>query len=249
MIYNLALLGNPVEHSNSPEIHSQFLKATNRKGSYSLIKIETPELHDSIQRLRKLGFCGVNLTIPHKQEALKVATQISQEAKLIGATNTLKFVDNGEIFADNTDWLGFRDSIWTAKWENTKEATIVGVGGSARAVMLALLKQDVENINLLIRETPSSFQNSEDLKNMVVALEKRCKIKVELLNEPEKVKLLIKNTDLLINTTPVGMHGISEGQSPISKGLIETIQNRNCLVYDLIYNPAETELLQLANKQ
>ena len=137
-IYNLALLGYPVGHSLSPQIHQEFFRQTNLKGGYLCLKTESEQLAQNIHYLQELGFKGVNLTIPHKETGLKLAHKTSSMASLIGAANTLVFQADKTIYAENTDWLGFLHSLPSDVKQNSQKAIILGAGGSARAVVAAL---------------------------------------------------------------------------------------------------------------
>ncbi|MDX1920126.1 MAG: shikimate dehydrogenase [Candidatus Caenarcaniphilales bacterium] len=247
VIYNLALLGDPVEHSLSPEIHSRFFKTTALKGGYLCLETKPADLEKTIKALQQLFFTGVNLTIPHKQAGLKIANSCSKEAELIGSANTLCFNKDFLIHAENTDWKGFYESLPTSVKENTKKASIVGVGGSARAVTVAILKlKNILEISLLIRDSESSRNNAYEIRELVKKINSKVEVKIEDINAKTSSS---KDLDLLINTTPIGMHGMEEGRSPVKELFIESIKNKNCYFYDLIYNPTETEFMRVARER
>lgn len=247
-MYNLALIGNPVEHSKSPAIHQEFLKQYNLKGSYICIKATKEELLNKITALQTLGFQGCNITVPHKENTLEldIITQTSQAVDLIGATNTLIFssTDN-TIQADNTDYLGFWESINSQYQQNIKQACIIGAGGSARAVTMALLSfAPVKEILLYVQNRASSIDKAEKLIQdfAELAQERNCKLTITI----ELTQDTIKEINLLVNTSPIGMAHHSEGQTPIASQELDYIINKKCLVYDLVYTPEQTELLKLA---
>jgi shikimate dehydrogenase len=245
MIYNLALLGNPVEHSLSPQIHNKFFQKVGLKGGYLCIQTPSEKLLKSIRDLQDLGFRGANLTIPHKEDALEMADWVSAEAQLIGATNTLIFESNNVLRAENTDWIGFLESLPERVKINTKHAALLGAGGSAKAVLVALLKLNVQKIYVLVRSAESSVAKAQGLYKIVQQLKPKVQFYVDDLYNPKEN---YETLDLIINTTPVGMHGHSDGKCPVDKNFLQEITKANCHFYDLVYNPAQTPFLSLAEE-
>lgn len=241
MIYNLALLGDPVEHSLSPQIHQIFFETSGLKGGYLCFHTAPNNLPQTIKHLQELNFSGVNLTIPHKQAGLQIANEASEEAKLIGACNTLLFNKDRSIKAENTDWIGFLQSLPDNVRQPSKKAIILGAGGSARAIAMALNKLQIPEIILLVRETSTSQTNAQSIIQTFSS--QSSKFSIGSIEAPNEV---IANADLIINTTPIGMHGSDEEQSPLPEACFKNIQNPNCYFYDLIYNPAETQFMWLA---
>lgn len=244
MIYNLALLGDPVEHSLSPQIHHKFFEASGLKGGYLCIHTAPANLPQTIKHLKELNFSGVNLTIPHKQAGLQIANEASEEAKLIGACNTLLFNKDKSIKAENTDWIGFLQSLPENTRQQSKKAVILGAGGSARAIAMALNKLQIPEIILLVRETSTSQTSAQSIVQNFSS--ESCEFSIGSIEAPNEV---IVNADLIINTTPIGMHGSDEKQSPLPEACFKNIQNSNCYFYDLIYNPTETQLMRLAKER
>ena len=139
-----AVLGNPISHSKSPRMHNYWLKQRNINGYYIPIKVEVEDFERTIRSLMNMGFSGVNVTIPHKVSALKIADESSSIAKYIGAANTLIFTKEKEIYADNTDAFGFLNNIRCKypSWNPKKGTSVVlGAGGASRAVIAALLSE------------------------------------------------------------------------------------------------------------
>lgn len=248
-MYNLALIGNPVEHSKSPAIHTEFLRQSNLKGAYICIQSTKEDLLNKITSLQTLGFRGCNITVPHKENILEldIITKASQAVSLIKATNTLIFNKNNTITADNTDYLGFWESINKPEQKNIKKACIIGAGGSARAVTMALLSfAPVQEIIFYIQNRASSIDKAKRLIQdfQEFAQEKNCKLTI--ITEFNNI---IGDINLLVNTSPIGMAHHSEDQSPVTSQELGYINNTNCLVYDLVYTPEETELLKLAKNK
>ncbi|MDJ0625316.1 MAG: shikimate dehydrogenase [Candidatus Caenarcaniphilales bacterium] len=243
LIYNLALLGFPVEHSLSPDIHNEFLRKKQLKGGYLCIETTPEKFTSNIDSLQQLNFKGVNLTIPHKQLGIEVADDYSEETRLIGASNTLVFREDKTIFAENTDWIGFLQSLPKFIKSSVKKVAIIGAGGSARAIITALLKLNVIEINLFIRSSKSSHKNAFEIRSMIEQQNKGISILVENIDNSTHSGL---DFDLVVNTTPIGMSGMEVTKSPFPDKFFELIKNPNCYFYDLIYNPAETRFLKLA---
>ncbi len=239
MLYNFALLGDPVSHSLSPQIHAKFFAKASLKGGYVCVHTPPEKLSENIQHLQALGFRGVNLTIPHKEAGLKLASEATDEATKIGACNTLIFEPDGKIIADNTDWIGFLSSLPQKVQQESKEVLMLGAGGSARAVMMALVKMDSQKIYLQVRQAQSSLAKAQNIQKDFPELN------IQVVHSATEVKAL-KTLDLIINTTPLGMSGKDENQNPLDKQALESIKNANCYFYDLVYNPAETVFLKEA---
>ena len=106
-----AVLGNPISHSKSPRMHNYWLKQNKLNGYYIPIKVELEDFEETIRALVCMGFSGVNVTIPHKLSALKIADESSKTAQYIGAANTLTFTKENTIYTDNTDSYGFINNI------------------------------------------------------------------------------------------------------------------------------------------
>jgi shikimate dehydrogenase len=143
------VIGSPVAHSKSPRLHMHWLKAHGLPGHYIPMDVATDDLETALRTLPRLGFVGVNVTIPHKEAVMKIADLITDRAALIGAANTLIFRKDGKIHADNTDGYGFIENLkqnapdWAPK---SGPAAVLGAGGAARAVISSLLEVGVPEI-------------------------------------------------------------------------------------------------------
>ena len=145
----VAVLGSPISHSKSPLLHGYWLDRYGIKGYYIPVDVASPDLNQVLRALPKMGFVGANVTIPHKESILSFADQISDRASLIGAANTLSFMEGGKIYADNTDGVGFMENIrqnapsWSPK---DGPAMVLGAGGGARAVVASLLESGAPEV-------------------------------------------------------------------------------------------------------
>lgn len=215
------LLGEKLGHSISPQIHSLIFQQLNIKGYYHLFEVKKENLKDAVLGFKALGLKGVNVTIPYKIEVMKYLDCISQEAEKIGAVNTIGFKDN-KMIGYNTDYYGFGMMLdkFNVQLEN-KKVVILGTGGAANSVIQYVLDNNVKDIAIVTRDLS---RVKEDFK------------KFNLINYNE-INLL-KEQDIIINCTPVGMYPNVES-CPIDK---KEISKFNTAV-DLIYNPGETKFL------
>ena len=229
-----AVLGNPISHSKSPRMHNYWLKQNKLNGYYIPIKVELADFEQTIRTLMKMGFSGVNVTIPHKLLALKIADESSSIAQYIGAANTLTFTKENKIYADNTDAYGFINNIKSKypNWNPKKGVSVVlGAGGASRAVIAALLSEGSKQIMELNRTIEKAEVLKKDYGN---------KITVESWENINEVLASSKN---IINTTSLGMN--DETFIPINP---EAIPEKS-LVSDLVYTPLETNLLKIAKNR
>ena len=214
------LLGEKLSHSLSPQIHSDLLKLMNKEGAYKLFEVEKEKLKDFSEALKLLKIKGCNVTIPYKKDIMEYVDEISNEAKKIGAINTI-YLNDGKLYGYNTDYFGFGYMLKISNIDvKDKIAVILGNGGASRAVLHYLLDNHAKEVYIVSRNPKKEEFN---LTN------------VNIINY-EELKSLKGN--ILINSTPVGMYP-STGASPVTKDIVD---NFDALV-DLIYNPMETEFL------
>ncbi len=235
----LGVIGYPLAHSLSPTMHNTALKFKNIEGSY--VVLETPEdkLADTIEYMKKQKFRGFNVTIPYKVDIIKFIDEIDNLAKITGAVNAVVISDDGKLKGYNTDISGFINAIPKEKLDNLsgKKATVLGTGGAARAICSALLNADINDLTLYARAPAKG----EDLKEILMSNFVGANISIKQLEE----NIDLSDIAILVNTTPVGMYGKSEGQSPVSESSIATLPV-NAIVYDIIYRPKTTKLLEYA---
>ena len=229
-----AVLGHPINHSRSPKLHNYWLSLFNIDGYYIPLDIDPRNFENSIRALSGLGFVGANVTIPYKEKVLKIADKISDRAAIIGAANTLTFLQDGRIYADNTDGYGFLQNIkckyndWTAG-EGT--SVVFGAGGASRAILGALIEDGANDVILANRTRSRADQLRSDFG---------AKIKVV---DWMKVQNYLSDASTVINATSLGMDGKAELPIPL-QGL-----KKNTLVTDIVYTPLNTPLLENAAKR
>ena len=227
------VIGAPIAHSKSPKLHAHWLYKTDLPGHYVPLHIEPNDLEQTLKTLPKLGFVGLNVTVPHKEEVMRYVDVVTDRATLIGAANTLIFRPDGKIKADNTDGFGFIKNLTTGApdWNpDAGPALVLGSGGAARAVIAALLEAGVREI-LLTNRTRARAENLKDIFGP----------KVKIIDWIDAGNA-IDDAALLINTTSLGMQGKPELRVPLD-GL-----KRDTVVTDLVYAPLKTGLLSVAEE-
>jgi len=228
-----AVIGHPVNHSRSPRMHNFWLAHFGLEGYYIPLDIDPKKFERSIRNLPELGLVGANITIPYKEKVLKIADKISDRAALVGAANTLTFLPNGGIYADNTDGYGFLQNIKSKykDWSAREGISVVfGAGGASRAILAALIEDGASDIILANRTRSRADQLRSDFG---------AKIKVV---EWMKIQNYLSEASTIINTTSLGMVGKTDLPIPLSA------LKKNTLVTDIVYTPIETHLLATAAK-
>ena len=236
----LALIGNPISHSLSPIMQNAAIQYLGLDLIYIAIPCKNKDLEIVVNALKKMNCKGVNITIPFKQKVFNYCSEISTVAKKVKAINTLKLKDNKTWSGTNTDIDGF---IYPLKKLNLikKTSIVLGTGGAARAVIQGLINLKYSKITIISRNKNSLNKLISNYKN---------DIKIEgLLSTDNEIDNLIQKTDLIVNTTPVGMsNSANDDELPFGKSFWNTI-NSNTIVYDLIYNPSPTPFLKFCDKK
>jgi shikimate dehydrogenase len=228
------LMGWPVMHSRSPQIHNYWLRQHGLAGTYVPLAIKVEGLRAALRALPALGFSGCNLTIPHKVAALDIVDRVDPLARRIGAVNTIVVAPDGSLDGQNTDAFGYVESIREALpgWRaDAGPIVVVGAGGGARAVLVSLIDQGAREIRLVNR-TPARAQ--------ALAQELGGAIKPLAWGERQ---VALDGAVMLINTTSQGM----VGEPPLELALDNLPQT--ALVSDIVYIPRETPLLAAARKR
>ena len=236
----LALIGNPVSHSLSPIMQNAAIQYLGLDLIYMAIPCKNEDLEIVVNSIKKMNCIGLNITIPFKQKVFDMCSEISPVAKKVKAINTLKLNDNKDWIGTNTDIDGF---IYPLKNLNLikKSSLILGSGGAARSVIQGLIKLKLSKITIISRNKSSLNELITNFKN---------DIEIEgLLSTNNEINNLIQETDLIINTTPVGMSNtINNDEIPFGKNFWDSI-NSKTIVYDLIYNPSPTPFLKFCDKK
>jgi len=231
-----ALIGDPVEHSLSPAMHNAAFKHLDLDYVYLAFKVRREELRDAVNGVKALKIHGLNVTKPLKVEITTLLDRLDESALNIGAVNTVLRIGD-KLIGYNTDCIGALEALREAGVNlESMKAVILGAGGAARAVAFAVAPK-VKELVILNRTVTKAESLSRDLK-------RRLGVDVRFggLSEVEKEEEL-KDADLLINATSVGMKP-NENLSPVSPNLLKP----DLTVFDLVYNPIETKLLKDAKK-
>jgi len=227
------VIGDPIAHSLSPRLHGHWLQRYGLRGHYVPLHITHDDLANALATLPRMGFAGVNVTIPHKEYVLSLADVVTDRAALIGAANTLTFLANGQIQADNTDGLGFIANIrqnlpgWTA---SSGPALVLGSGGAAKAIVSALISDGAPVVYVANR----TRARADGLRDQFGA-------RVEP-RDWTQIPDLVGAAALIVNTTSLGM----EGKPPLNIDLSRL--SPPTVVTDIVYAPLKTELLAHAEQ-
>ncbi|MDD3985692.1 MAG: shikimate dehydrogenase [Methanobacterium sp.] len=231
------IIGDPIEHTFSPVMHNAAFKKLDMNNIYVPFNVKAEELEDAISGAYALGIRGLNITIPHKTEVIKYLDYLDIAAGLIGAVNTIEFGKNG-IVGHNTDGIGAVRAINEISSVKNKSIMILGAGGAARAIAFQILLSGAKNLIISNRTIEKASELRDDL---IEKLEPDVQI-IDLDHDNLKIKL--KDTDILINTTPIGMYPHTN-KKPL---LTADMMHENMVVNDIVYNPLKTGLLNEAEK-
>lgn len=235
----LGVIGNPIEHSLSPVMHNAAIAKLKLDYVYLPFPIKAEDLPAAIAGFSAIGLTGFSVTIPHKQAIIPLLTEVSPIAKAIGAVNTVWRTETGWS-GTNTDVEGFLSPLksYNQNWHQTT-ALILGCGGAARAVVAGCAQLNCGKIQVVGRDIQKlkAFQNSWQNSELAVNLS---------VHDWQELPDLIGESNLLVNTTPVGMYPHVD-ESPVSVELMEKLPE-NSIAYDLIYTPNPTKFLQIAKE-
>ena len=225
------ICGHPVAHSRSPLIHGHWLAGYGVDGSYERIDVAPERFSEFAATLNAQGYCGGNVTIPHKEAAFALATRHDTDANAIGAVNTLWF-ERGTLVGGNTDSYGFCANLddRLAGWRDCGSALVLGAGGAARAVVHALATAGIRRI-VIVNRTETRAEALAAAFPPAVSAPWR------------DLPALLASTDLLVNTTAIGMDGNDE--NPI---VLDDMPD-SALVTDIVYVPLVTPLLAAAEQR
>jgi len=236
----IGIIGKNIENSLSPLIHNQIIFKYSLNFCYLPFKVTENDLSQAIQGIKALNIRGVNITFPYKEKVIEFLDELEESARRIGAVNTI--VNNkGILTGYNTDVIGFKKSLQEdGKFIiKKKKAVIFGAGGAARAVVYALLEEEIEEICIFNR----TLEKAKKIKQNLLPFFPRSNINIFPL-EKEKLKDKIEEAPLLVNTTSLGMPPKIDN-TPLPD---EKLFHPNLLVYDLIYHPAKTLFLRQAER-
>lgn len=224
------VLGWPVAHSKSPRLHGFWLRRHGIDGTYIPLPVTAEAFPAAVRALAALSFRGANVTIPHKQAAFAVCDEVGDHARRLGAVNTLIFA-GGRVRGENTDGWGFLTHLRETRpgWSPASApAVVLGAGGAARAVVVALLDAGVPSVTVVNRTPAKAAALASALGGAVTA------------TGWDRLPAALADAGLLVNTTSLGM----TGHPPLAIDLAPL--PREAVVYDIVYRPLETGLLAVA---
>lgn len=230
----VGLIGEPVEHSFSPPMHNEAFKTLGLDYVYVPFNVSPNNLKSAIEGANSLNIQGLNVTIPHKINVINYLNELDPIAELIGAVNTIDFKN---LKGYNTDGIGCIRAIEEVTKIKDKNIVVAGAGGAARAIVFYLAKYGAEEVNILNR----NLKKAENLANDLLASNLISNVNSSDISEISK---FISDADILIDTTPIGMHP-NVSDEPIVKA---ADIHEELIVNDIVYNPNETVLLKEAIK-
>lgn len=233
-----AVVANPIKHSISPFIHNSAFEATNTNGVYLAWEVDATELAETVANIRRYQMYGINLSMPYKEQVIPYLDQLSEEACLIGAVNTVVNRE-GTLIGYNTDGKGFFKSLPSFKISR-KRLVLLGAGGAAKAILAQAILDGVSQISVFVRSS-----SMEKTRPYLEKIQNATGFRVDLfaLEDIQELQDSITQADLLVNATSVGMDGSSQ---PIPTSIVLP---EKLMVADVIYQPFETPFLKWAKEQ
>jgi shikimate dehydrogenase len=225
------VMGWPVKHTRSPQLHGYWLEKYRIDGAYVPLAVTPNDLPAALRNLCRVGIAGVNLTVPHKEQAFTIADHLDPLARRIGAINTIVVRGDGSLEGSNTDAFGFIENVRQGApgWSPAAPAVVIGAGGAARAVIVALLDAGVRDVRIVNRTRERAAQLAEELGAGTHGW--------------GDWRKALDGAGLLVNTTTQGMAG--EPALDIDLAALP----KNAVVNDIVYVPLETPLLATARRR
>ncbi len=243
----IGVIGSPITHSRSPQMHNAAISMAGLDYVYVPFHVDSDAIEDALNGFNALNVVGINVTIPHKQTVIPFLTSISREAELIGAVNTLTF-KNCEIHGDNTDAPGFLRAMEEVGAENPrgKKVVVIGAGGSARAVVVALALASAQKITIANRTVSRAVELADEFSDKIdYQIDTSCHITqiVGMGLKDTRLPDAVRESDLIVNTASSSM----DSKHPLL--IEEDWLKSSTTVYDIVYTPPMTSLLIAASEK
>ncbi|MGH7801192.1 MAG: shikimate dehydrogenase [Thermodesulfobacteriota bacterium] len=233
------IFGHPVSHSLSPQMHNAAFQSLRLDCVYLAFDVHPKDFEIAARAIRSMCISGVNITIPHKESIIFFLDEISPEASLTGAVNTVKNVD-GKLIGYNTDVSGFLRAIKEDLGFHPKglSAALIGAGGAARAVLTSLCMNEAYQVYVINRTLDKAKRLASEFKKGF----KDIFVQAVSLDDKDEIKNILGKTNLLVNATSAGMKGVDSVEITL-----EHLQ-KEAVIYDLVYDPRETNLIKTAKE-
>ena len=239
-MYKLGIIGYPLGHSISAVIQKAGLKSIGEECSYDVLETAPEDLISRIKYLKTNGYNGFNVTIPLKVPMSLFLDDIDDYANIAGCVNTVKIGSNSSFYGYNTDIYGFKRAIPDDINLTGKRASILGTGGASRAAVVGLAEKGIKFIDFYTRNIINSRQTIEYVRAKFPEIEFN-------VYQIQNIRSL-EGTSIVVNATPIGMKGYMADQMPLERGDLDKI-SPNTLIYDIVYNPVKTILINEAQKR
>ncbi len=237
----IALIGNPVKHSLSPKIQNYLIKKYKKDSIYVAFEFPQENLKEAFNGVKKLGFIGLNVTMPYKEEVFRLVDKTDRASDIIKSVNTVKFdKKDGISIGFNTDVEGFIKSLEDKKfpWSGSR-CLVIGAGGSAKSSIYGIIKKKVQDIYVYNR-------TKEKVKRIIKNFKGIGGKEIKILSDISDIDEAIDKVNLIVNCTPLGMDiGSYKDLMPIPGNW----NLKKKYVFDMVYNPRETRLIKKAKKE
>ena len=231
MTKKFGIIGNPIKHSLSPVLHNYWFKKYKIDAHYSIIEAEDSELTDVVKKIKRQDLAGINITLPYKQKIVPYLDLLINDAEITSSVNTIYLDENGTLIGENTDVFGLQAAyLKEVDHISKKEALIIGAGGVSPSAILSLQKSGVKEISIINRTL-----------DKCIFLKKKFKT-LKILNW-DKLKNEIKNFDIILNATSLGLKNGQDFDFNFDN------TKKNLIYIDTIYNPLETKTLKFLKEK
>lgn len=240
-MFKLGIIGYPLGHSISAVIQKAGLESIGLEGSYDVMETPPEDLISRIKYIKANGYNGFNVTIPLKVPMSLFLEDIDDYANIAGCVNTVKVQEDKSFYGYNTDIYGFKKAIPQDFDLNGKNASILGTGGASRAAVVGLAERGVKEIDFYTRNIINSRQTLDYV---------RAKFPEITFNvyQIQNIRSL-EHTSIVVNATPIGMKGFMADQMPLERADLDKLNPAKTIIYDIVYNPVKTILIQEAQKR
>jgi shikimate dehydrogenase len=237
----IALVGEPVKHSLSPKIQNYFISEYSKDAVYLAFEFKHKDLKEAFNGAKKLGFIGLNITMPYKEDVFKLVDKPDRASSIIKSVNTVKFDRwHGISTGFNTDVGGFLRSLDKKKFEWTgSQCLVIGAGGAARSTIYGILQKRIKKVFVYNRTREKITDIISDFKSIGSE-------KIEALTSINDINSEIEYIDLIVNCTPLGMDtGSHKDMLPVP----DSWNLKGKFIFDMVYKPIETGFLKKAEKE